>query len=256
MTSTPPPPSPSSSGRAALDATDDRLPLHVRLRELLLDRIRTGEWTPATPLPGEIALADHYGVSKGTLRRVLGELVDQGLLERRRGDGTYVRRARLDHSLHRFFRHGSANDILPDSRILRWDSEPADTKVTESLELGADAEVLTLRRLRSRAGAPVLVEDIWLPLPRFAPLIEAGPEALGPLLYPSYEKLAGQVVGGASEELTVGACDRTDAALLECGVGDPVVVIERLARAHDGSPLELRVSRGRADTFRYRIELT
>ncbi|MFJ9127697.1 GntR family transcriptional regulator [Streptomyces sp. NPDC102340] len=253
MTSTPPPPSP---GRAALEATDDRLPLHVRLRELLLDRIRTGEWTPATPLPGEIALADHYGVSKGTLRRVLGELVDQGLLERRRGDGTYVRRARLDQSLHRFFRHGSADDTLPDSRILQWETGAASAEVAEHLELGADGEVLTLRRLRTRSGSPVLVEDIWLPLPRFTPLIEAGAEALGSLLYPAYEKLAGQVVGGASEDLTVRPCDQADAALLGCGAGEPVVVVERLARAHDGSPLELRVSRGRADTFRYRIELT
>lgn len=253
MTSTPPQPSP---GRAALEATDERLPLHVRLREVLLDRIRTGEWTPATPLPGEIALADHYGVSKGTLRRVLGELVDQGLLERRRGDGTYVRRARLDHSLHRFFRHGSADDTLPGSRILQWETAPADAEVAEHLELVPGDEVLTLRRLRTRDGSPVLVEDIWLPLPRFAPLVEAGPDALGPLLYPAYEKLAGQVVGGASEDLTVRACDQADATLLECGAGEPVVVIERLARAHDGSPLELRVSRGRADTFRYRIELT
>jgi GntR family transcriptional regulator len=250
MTQTSPP------GRPALEHADPRLPLHAKLREELTGRVRSGEWTPAEPIPPESALASFYGVSVGTVRRVLGELVDQGLLERRQGDGTYVRRARFDRALHRFFRHGTAGDTLPDSRILLREVRTAEATVADSLRLTSGAEVLYLKRVRSRAGDPLLVEDIWLPLPRFEAIARAGLDELGNLLYPAYEELAGQIVGGASEELTVERCDAPTAELLGCEAAEPVVVIERIAHAHDDTPLERRVTRGRANTFRYRVELT
>src|SRR5919109_740012 len=90
--------SPPSQGRVVLQTMDARLPLHARLREILESRVRGGERKPPAPLPAEAELASHYEVSLGTVRRVLAELVDEGLLERRQGSGTYLRRARMNHS--------------------------------------------------------------------------------------------------------------------------------------------------------------
>ncbi|WP_132928244.1 GntR family transcriptional regulator [Streptomyces sp. 8K308] len=246
----------SSPGRQALELADPRLPLHAKLREEFIGRIRSAEWTPAEPIPPESALAGFYGVSVGTVRRVMGELVDQGLLERRQGDGTYVRRVRLDRALHRFFRHGTAGDTLPDSRIMLREVRNVEAAVAHVLRIAPESQVLYLKRVRSREGDPLLVEDIWLPLPRFEAIARAGLDELGNLLYPAYEELAGQIVGGAREELTVERCGSATAELLGCAEDEPVVVIERIARAHDDTPLERRVTRGRANTFRYRVELT
>ncbi|WP_406154655.1 GntR family transcriptional regulator [Streptomyces sp. NBC_00882] len=248
-------PTPESPGAADLARTDPRLPLHARLREVLAQRIRSGEWSPDEPLPAESALVAHYGVSLGTMRRVFRDLVDEGLLERRQGTGTFVRRASLDASLFRFFRFGPAGSGFPQSRILSAARQVSTPTIASALRITAGDEVLHLHRLRLFDEQPVLVEDIWLPLPLFEPLERIGPDDLGDLLYPTYERCCGQIVAAATEELTVGAATAGDALLLGCGRGEPVAIVERVARSHDDRPLEYRRSRGLAHTFRYRIDL-
>lgn len=56
----------------------------------LAARIRAGEWEWRTPLPNEYAIAEHYGVSRPTVRSALGILVRDGLVEKRPGKGTFV----------------------------------------------------------------------------------------------------------------------------------------------------------------------
>lgn len=242
-------------GRAELDALDPRLPLHARLREVLVTRIESGEWTPARPLPAETSLAAHYGVALGTMRRVLGELVEQGLLERRHGSGTFVRRAKLDSSLFRFFRYGDSGSGTPVGRILTFDRAALPTEAAGALGEPVGSASLHLHRLRLRDDEPVLVEDIWLPLPRFDALAEHHQDELGDLLYPEYERQCGVVIASAEEILTVGTASAGDALLLRCRRSDPVVFIERTARTHDGTAVEWRRSVGRAADFRYRIEI-
>ncbi|MFJ9713263.1 GntR family transcriptional regulator [Streptomyces sp. NPDC101234] len=244
-----------SPGQAALARTDPRLPLHARLREVIADRVRAGEWAPDEPLPAESTLVADYGVSLGTMRRTFRDLVDEGLLERRQGSGTFVRRASLGASLFRFFRFGDAGNGFPQSRILSRARQVSTQTVAAALGLEVGSEVLHLHRLRLYEEKPVLVEDIWVPLPLFEALERVDQDDLGDLLYPTYERACGQVVAAATEELTVDVATAGDALLLQCARHDPVVVIDRVARSHDATPLEYRRSRGLARTFRYRIDL-
>jgi GntR family transcriptional regulator len=248
-------PTPESPGAADLARTDPRLPLHARLREVLAERIRSGEWSPDQPLPAESVLVEHYGVSLGTMRRVFRDLVDEGLLERRQGTGTFVRRASLDASLFRFFRFGTAWSGFPQSRILSAARQVSTLAIASALRITVGSEVLHLHRLRLYDEQPVLVEDIWLPLPPFEPLERIGTDDLGDLLYPTYERCCGQIVAAATEELTIETATAADALLLGCGRGEPVAIVERVARSHDAKPLEYRRSRGLARTFRYRIDI-
>ncbi len=244
-----------SPGQAALARTDPRLPLHARLREVIAERVRAGEWAPDQPLPAESTLVAYYDVSLGTIRRAFRDLVEEGLLERRQGSGTFVRRASLTASLFRFFRFGTAGGGFPQSRILSIARQVGTQTITSALGLEAGSEVLHLHRLRLYEEKPVLVEDIWLPLPLFEPMERIGQDDLGDLLYPLYERTCGQIVAAATEELTVDVATAGDALLLQCARHDPVVVIDRVARSHDATPLEYRRSRGLARTFRYRIDL-
>ncbi|KAA5831221.1 GntR family transcriptional regulator [Saccharopolyspora hirsuta] len=245
----------SGNAREALAALDPRLPLHARLREALTTRLRGGEWTPSEPLPAESELAQDYGVSLGTMRRVLTELVDEGLLERRQGSGTYLRRMQAQNSLFRFFRHHRQGDAVPTGRILTRETRPAPAEVARALGKRTGTKALRLHRLRSYDDEPFLVEDIWLPLPAFAPVRDVELTEIGDLLYPVYEQLCGLVIGSADEELWVELADAEVAELLGCAPGEPVVVVERVARTHAGDPVEVRRSRGLASTFRYRVEI-
>ena len=81
--------------------TDQRLPLHERIRDVLASRITSKKWPLGTMIPPEQAIAAELGVALGTVRRALGSLVDKGLVERRQGVGTFVKRADFSNSSHR-----------------------------------------------------------------------------------------------------------------------------------------------------------
>lgn len=237
---------------------DERLPLYQRLREEMLAKIAAGEWMPGSPIPTEAELTKLYGVAIGTVRKAVDTLVNEGLLLRSQGRGTFVRRPNFDASLARFFRqvNASGGREIPASRILsKTLQKPSDTVAT-ALKLEHGEQVVHMERLRMIDGRTLFHEEIWLPAMRFAVLLEVDSESFGELLYPFYEQQCGQCIASAKETLTVGAADSAMAKTLSIEKGAPVVVIERTALGYDRAPLEYRLSRAAAEGFRYQIDIS
>ena len=132
---------------------------------------------------------------------------------------------------------------------------PGSEEVAAQLGLAAGDATIHLLRLRLFNDEPFAVENIWLPHDRFRALLEIPLDELGPLLYPAYENVCGQMVAAIEETLTISSASPEQAELLRVATQSPAVVIQRLARAHDSAPLEYRRSCGRADRFSYRIEV-
>ncbi len=236
---------------------DLRLPRYQQLRDDLAAQVARQQWRPGDAIPTEAELARLYNVAVGTVRKAIDVLVAEGLLERFQGRGTFVRRASFASSLFRFFRFQSESGErrIPESRILKRDVLDAPSAPAAGLQIETGAPVIRLTRLRLLDGAPLLAEEIWLPHARFEPLATLEPGAFGDLLYPLYEKLCGQIVASAEETLTAEAVNATYARLLRIQTGDPVMVIERIARGYDRVPLEWRRSRGAAAHFRYHVDI-
>ena len=236
---------------------DERLPRYQRVADQLRQEIADGLRRPGDRMPSENVLADQYSLAPGTIRQAVTQLVSEGVLERFQGKGTFVRRPSFDQSLFRFFRFlGRPGErVIPEGRILRRAVEPAPRHVGERLELDADAPAICISRLRLLSGDPVLLEEIWLSFDDFSPIMQVTDKQLGPLLYPIYDELCGRTVASAEEVLSVDIAAEDTAEVLNCPPGAPVAVIERLAKGYDGAPLEWRRSIGRADQFRYQIEI-
>ena len=237
---------------------DERLPLYQRLREEMLAKIAAGEWSPGAPIPTEAELTRHYGVAIGTVRKAVDTLVNEGLLLRSQGRGTFVRRPNFDASLARFFRqvNASGGREIPTSRILSKTLQQPSHDVATALELDDVEQVVHMERLRMVEGRTLFHEEIWLPATRFGALLEIDSEGFGELLYPLYEKQCGQCIASAKETLTVGAADSAMGKTLSIEEGAPVVTIERTALGYDRSPLEYRLSRAAAEGFRYQIDIS
>jgi GntR family transcriptional regulator len=210
---------------------DIRLPLYQRLRDDFLRRISAGEWTLDKALPSENELSESLGVAVGTVRKAFDALVAEGVLIRRQGKGTFLRRASFDASLFRFFRHADREGVrrVPESRILARSIGPASADLATLLQIDPDERLIRLDRLRMIDGEVVLVEEIYLPITRFGAL--------------------------ADLPLTVVAADAADAGHLSVHLGAPLVAIERIALDCTGQPIEWRRSRGRGDRFRYRVDI-
>ncbi|NTG02093.1 GntR family transcriptional regulator [Agrobacterium rhizogenes] len=240
-----------------MTSLDDRLPRYQRLRDDLAARINRQEWRPGESIPSEAELSATYGVAVGTVRKAIDQLVADGVVERHQGRGTYVRRARFNSSLFRFFRFQSESGErrVPESRILRRESIAAPSAVASALRLREGDSVISLSRLRLIGGVPLLAEEIWLERSRFEALLTIDTSEFGDLLYPLYEERCEQVVVSAEETLTVEIAPPLQARLLGLDPGSPLVVIERVAFDLERRPIEWRRSRGPADRFRYHVDI-
>lgn len=236
---------------------DERLPLYQRLHDELGERIASQQWRPGEAIPTEAELVKQFSASIGTVRKAIDMLVAEGALERFQGRGTFVRRARFDSSLFRFFRFQkeSGERHVPEGRILRREVMAAPSAVAAALRLAPGSDVIHITRLRLLDGRPLLAESIWLPKEKFAALLDIDTGAFGDLLYPLYEERCGQVIASAEEDLTAEAVDDVHARLLQLQPGAPVIVVERVALGYDRQPLEWRRSRGPAEQFRYHVEI-
>ncbi|WP_104399672.1 GntR family transcriptional regulator [Vibrio penaeicida] len=236
---------------------DTRLARYLQLSDSLHQRILDGEWKPGDTIPAESILAEEYDVALGTMRKAIGQLMSNGLLERRHGVGTFVRRADFSNSLFRFFRFTDDNGerVMPQGRILNVQKTNPPTLQAHKLGISKDDEAIWISRLRLIKNVPVLIEDIWLPLPQFSPLLGLSPSDYPDLLYPLYEELCGAAVVSASEELMVEKVSAEHARVLGIKTGDPVILIDRTTTNVKGQPIEWRRSRGAAEKFRYQVNI-
>ena len=237
---------------------DHRLPLYQQVRDELLDNISSGAWLPDVPIPTESELTKSYEVAIGTIRKAVDTLVNDGLLYRSQGRGTFVRRPDFNASLFRFFRQMSSDGrfVMPTSQLLSRTLKKPSQQVADALKIDVNDKAICLERLRFLEERVVLTEEIWLPASLFTSLIDLELSAFGNLLYPFYEQQCGQLVASAKETLTIKSANTHIAGALKTSENSPVAVIERVAYGYDKTPLEYRISHGAAETFCYQIEIT
>jgi GntR family transcriptional regulator len=223
----------------------------------LRERILAGEWAPGEAIHAEAALAQSYGVALGTIRQALSLLVEDGLLERRHGKGTFVSPGLSGASMLRFFRFRTPGTLAeaPTSRIASRRLRRADASEATAFGLDAQGQVLQLERVRSIAAAPCLLETIVLPLPLFAPLADTDPQDWGDLLYPLYQQRCGVLVHQAEDHLSFAQLTAAQAQRLQLEPGHPCVVVRRTARDRTGRCVELRTTRGDAFAFEYTAQV-
>ena len=222
----------------------------------LRHRIIAGEWPPGAPLPAETSLAAEHGVALGTLRRALELLAEQGLIERHHGKGTFVRGGIAGATMLRFFRFGSGDGEVPQSRILARQSVVASAEVARRLGIAPGDPVIRLHRLRSLGGQPCLLEEIWLPLPMFDALLESPVADWGDLLYPMFAERCGVAIARATDEIGFATLSAAQTRHLELSAGHPGVTVTRQAYDLAGRCVELRMTRADAFAFHYTVTIT
>ena len=232
------------------------VPLYRRIEEDLRARIRSGELPPGTQLETELDLMDRYRVSRATVRQALAPLIGQGLLEIRRGLGTYVAAPRFEHTIGGFYsfsreieRHG----LRPGTRVLDLHVERADETVAAALDKPVGTRVVALRRLRLAGDEPLVVETSYLPSERFPGLEKV--DFSGVRLYDTLTRAYGCRPTRARESFEPILPSRAEADLLGQPREQPALRVERVAFDQDDQPIEFCRSTVRGDRYRYSVEL-
>lgn len=244
---------------------DPRLPLYQQLRDLFTKKIQLGVWSDSHAIPSELELAQEYEVSPGTVRKAIESLVSDGLLTRKQGSGTFVRRASFGNALFRFFRHTDeiGNVLEPHSKIHSIDLANASPTEIQKLKLRSDSEglanqplkVIRLKRVRQVSAEPLVYEEICVCAKRFKRLLTTAPTVFGDLLYPLYDTLCRVRVQSANETVSFALASPSVSKYLHAKKDSPIAVIERLAFDINAHPVEWRISYGLASKFNYSVEL-
>ncbi|NQZ31773.1 MAG: GntR family transcriptional regulator [Oceanospirillaceae bacterium] len=140
-----------------------QLPLYKQICELLHREITAGHWLPGDRLPVESELAASLSVAIGTLRKALSQLEAEGMLERRQGSGTYVKRAPTSKAVYQFFHL----ELLQGGGVPSADTLSVEMvencEVAQQLDLHyLETKLWCIKRLRYLNNIPVAVEQIWI----------------------------------------------------------------------------------------------
>lgn len=231
-------------------------PLYRVVEEHLRARIGSGELVPGDLIPSESQLARTLGVSQGTAKKAVEKLVNERLLYRHQGKGTYVSRIDFNNSLFRFFAYGDGGGGAvrirkhTPARGLR----PGPREVCRRLAVAAGSELLCIERVGYVDESPVMSETSWWVAELVAGL-EDDALHIPDLMYAMVVERFGLPVVRCDETLTAEAADAGTAECLQILPGAPLLVLKRLAVTTDARPMEFRITRGRGDRFSYKTEI-
>jgi GntR family transcriptional regulator len=232
------------------------IPFHYQLRELLKGEIADGRWQVGDRLPSERELCDTFNLSRTTVREAIDALVDEGLLRRERGRGTFVAEPKILEGLLQtptgFTDSMIAQGYNVITKVLRMEIGNAPTTVARELRLRPDEPVTIIDRLRYILGEPILLVTSYVPV-KFVPrLVDDDLEnnSLYQLLASKYNLLPVT----AKRYMESVAANELEAKLLDIRTGSPLMLIESTAYTEDGTPMEYFKARHRGDRTRFMVE--
>ncbi|PRO67198.1 GntR family transcriptional regulator [Alkalicoccus urumqiensis] len=231
------------------------IPIYYQLAEQIKGRIHRGELAPGDVLPSERDFAEQYDISRMTVRQAITSLVNEGLLYRRKGTGTFVSEPKIEQAvggLTSFTEDMRSRGLEPASRMLHFGEVPAPGDVALILGIAEGDNVIEMRRIRLADNVPMALETTWLHPSVVHGLTEKEAESS---LYSYLEETLGLIIGRAEQALEASLVMPEEADILGVEKGAPVLSIERRTYLADDRPLEVVRSKYRADRYRFMMDL-
>lgn len=151
-----------------------RIPAYQRIQNAIRKRIDASDLKPGDPVASERELAKLHKVSLMTARHALVDLEREGLVERRRGAGTFVAAPRIHfNKLMSYTEHMSSRGLIAKSQVLAAKIIEHEPEVAARLGLSATASLVKIERLRLTGDEPFALETCYLPAQEYAELIKA-----------------------------------------------------------------------------------
>ena len=212
------------------------VPLYHQAAQALEAAIEDGRLPRGSRLDGEVELATRFGISRPTMRAAMKQLVDKGLLVRRRGIGTMVapRPVRRPVALTSLFDDLKEAGREPQTRLLSLERVPCMPDVAEHLGLEPNAPVVLFDRLRVAGSDPIALMHNVVP-EGLLEIREADLERTG--LYELFRS-GGIAPNVATQRVGARKAGAKEAELLEMEPGDPVLTMTRIAYDANGRPIE------------------
>jgi len=230
---------------ALIARSDDNTPLYLQLARNIRNHIAAGGIVPGNALPSERDLTEMTGLSRVTIRKGIDQLIEEGILFRKQGSGTFVaRRIETPGSVLSSF-SDDARSRGEDPGVIWMIKAYAQPTEDEAamLQIASSAKVARLGRIRLSGGEPLAIEHAVVPA-EFLPNLEQ----IGDSLYSVLEENGQRPVRG-NQRITGSLATPTEAGMLSTEPNAAVLRIERLTFGSDGRPVEFTRSTYRGDRY-------
>jgi GntR family transcriptional regulator len=228
------------------------LPLYAQLESILAAEIASGALPPGSRLPNEEQLVERYAVSRTTVRQTIQNLVRRGLIEIRRGKGTFVLQPKITQELTEL--SGFVEDMQSlgrhaSARLLDKQTVAASESVARQLAIAAGTPVVRIQRVRLADDSPLSFDETYLPREIGERILENDleTEPIFSLLEQKYDTPLVE----AEYRLEAISADSTVARALGIGAGSPIFLIERTSYTAGHQPIDYEKLYYRGDHIRF-----
>ncbi|MXP26586.1 UTRA domain-containing protein [Altererythrobacter indicus] len=230
---------------------DEGTPLYLQLAHSLREHIKSGALHPGSALPSERDLSELAGMSRVTVRKGIKQLIEEGVLIRKQGSGTFVAR-RIETAGTRLSSFSDEARSRGEDPGVVWINksyaQPTEEEA-ETLQISGSTKVARLSRVRLAGGEPLAIEHAVIPA-EFMPDLES----LEDSLYHALEKHGFRPVSG-QQRVRASLATPTEAGILCVEQNSEVLRIERVTQAPDGRIVEFTRSVYRGDRYEFVTEL-
>lgn len=232
------------------------IPISTQLADYLKHQIQSGVLKPGDKMIGENDIAELLKISRTTVRLSLNRLVEEGLIVRQRGKGSYIAEPKLRRNinyLYNFTENILRSGSVPSSNVLRCSTESANEKIKEKLRLSAaEQSVFVLERLRIAGLEPLIVEHTYIPYYLCQGIEQT--DFSNASLYHVLELQYGIHIHHAEESIAATTIDKKNSALLKCKNGMAGYFIERISYLESGYICEYTTSITRGDRCTFKLD--
>lgn len=234
-------------------------PLYLQLKDVIAQEIHSGALKPGSRVGSEAELERTHGISRITVRLAINALVQDGVLYRVPGKGTYVasRKVAPLAAFTSFSENMVAQGLTPSYHLLSAALDDPPPRIRQELRLGEQDRAWHIERLLLADNEPMGLQDGYYP----RRLLGNGGTAITPeslasqSLYAALERTLDAPLWKAEETVEPANANRKEVKLLGVPIGAPVLVVRRLAYLSTGEPVESVKLVFRGDTYRYRMNL-
>ncbi|WP_051147459.1 GntR family transcriptional regulator [Glaciibacter superstes] len=229
------------------------VPLYFQIASRIENAILEGDLPPGSRLENEIALGERLGLSRPTVRRAIQELVDKGMLVRRRGIGTQVVHGQVSRKveLTSLYDDLASGDRHPSTSLLLHEVIEADARIAEVLGVPVGDPILHIRRVRGADDVPVAVLENYLP----RDLVDLSEEDLAEHGLYQLLRARGTMIRVARQRIGARRASAEETTLLEIDKGGPVLTMERTAFDNSGRAIEFGSHCYRPDLYSFEVTL-
>jgi GntR family transcriptional regulator len=236
---------------------DSPIPYYIQLMEILRTKIQRGDWAPGDQIPGEQDLCELYGISRTVVRQSLLELELEGVINRRKGKGTFVALPKINEGLVQkltgFYQDMLEKGLKPTTKVLHQEVIPAGEKVSQFLGIQPEEKVVDILRLRFVNEEPIQLVTTYIPF-ELCPSL-ASVDLTNRSLYEYLEKEAGIFIFRGRRYIEAVLANDMEATFLNIERGAPLLMLDSISFNESGRPIEYYHALHRGDRSRFEVEL-